>query len=399
MLAFNGEQIAAQATTLRGLALQKLVALGVLTEVEGKYTLATANGFLTTAQKCLNAAMETNPIGLVLALLALGLRQLYDRSETFRAAVDRILVIKPLGAILGAIGEQAGKPFTAFGRLFDSLGGGKAILEVFGALLGVAIVVPLKLVVAQVQATIDALAGLIDIGKRVANFFGADFEVDPNGSFDAFNKHLLENAKSIGKTLIGADEAEQATFSLIPIYQSVLNQQQGFFDQGKAQEKEAAVVTAADSLEALKAREANIKAALALVAAGSAEELRLKKLEVVTKRDIDLLGENKTEGDKKVIRAEALRDLRQLQDEYDKKTKAAAEKRAKEQADVEKKIADLRAGLLTDETERRIQQLTAAEKEKATAQGTAQQIAEQRRLIDQKLAVDIAAERAKQGQK
>jgi hypothetical protein len=121
---------------------------------------------------------------------------------------------------------------------------------------------------------------------------------------------------------------------------------------------------------------------------------------VVTKRDIDLLGEKKTEGDKKIIRAEALRDLRQLQDEYDKKTKDAANKRAKEQADIEKKIADLKAGLLADETERKVQQLlAAADKEKAVAKGTAAQIAEQRRLIMDKVAVDIAAVRQAQALK
>ena len=95
-----------------------------------------------------------------------------------------------------------------------------------------------------------------------------------------------------------------------------------------------------------------------------------------------------------------MRDLRQLQDEYDKKTRDAAEKRAKEQVEVEKRIADLKAGLLADETERRIQQLmAAAEKEKATAKGTAEQVAEQRKLIEAKLAVDVAEVRRAAAQK
>ena len=121
---------------------------------------------------------------------------------------------------------------------------------------------------------------------------------------------------------------------------------------------------------------------------------------MATKRDIDLLAENKTAGDKKVIWAEALRDLHQLQEDYDKKQQEAAQKRAQQQAEVEKKIGELKAGLLEDESERRIQQLiTAAENEKATAKGTAEQIAEQRRLIMEKLAVDVEAERKKQADK
>jgi len=408
---FNAEQIKAQATTLRTLVLQKLVQLGVLTEVEGKYSLVAATELQTAAQVGLNAAMEANPIGIIITLLALfafGLKQLYDRSETFRAAVDSLFAaLRPLGAILGSLSAQVLPLLSQLGKFFGSIGGGNAILNAFGYLMGVAVVVPLKLLVAQLQVSVDAFAGFLDVGKRVANFFGADFKVDPEGSFSALAKTLETSGKSILDTVLGQDAeavAEQVNFSQIEVYKSVLGRQQDFFDQAKAKQQQAKVAAAAveakNDLEALKAREANIKAALALVAAGSAEELRLKKLEVITKRDIDLLGEKKTEGDKKVIRAEALRDLRQLQDEYDKKTKDAAEKRAKEQAEVEKKIADLKAGLLQDESERRIQQLTAAaDKEKATAKGTAAQIAEQRKLIDQKLAVDIAAERKKQADK
>ena len=411
VVAFNGAQLAAQASTLRTLALQKLVALGVLTEVEGKYSLVAATELQTAAQEGLNVALEANPIGIIITLLALfafGLKQLYDRSEVFRAAVDSLFAaMRPLGTILSNLAALCLPLLAQLGKLFGSIGGGNALLNTFGYLMGVAVVVPLKLVVTQVQAAVDAFTGFLDVGKRVANFFGADFKVDPNGIFGELGKNLEANGKSILDTVLGQDAdalAAQVNFSQIEVYKSVLGRQQDFFDQAKAKQQQAtqqaAAAVAKNDLETLKAREANIKAALALVAAGSAEELRLKKLEVVTKRDIDLLGEKKTEGDKKVIRAEALRDLHQLQEDYDKKQADAAAKRAKEQAEVEKKIADLQASLLEDETERRIQQLVAAaEKELATAKGTAAQIAEQRRLIYDKLAVDVEAERKKQADK
>lgn len=406
---YNGEQVKTQYNTLKTLALQKLVALGVLTEVEGKYSLVTANGALTAAQEGLNVAMEANPIGIIitlLALLAFGLKQLYDRSEIFRGAVDSLFgALQPLGDILNKLLAQVAPLVTQMGQFFGSIGGGKAILETFGYLMGVAVVLPLKLVVAQVQLAVDNFTSFLDVGKRVANFFGADFEVDPNGSFDKLAKNLKSNTDSIVDTLSGQDAtvaSKKINFNMVEayqtevVYQGALGKQQEFLAKGQAQQQKAAVqskeVVAKNSLEELKAHEAKIKAALALVAAGSAEELRLKKLEVVTKRDIDLLGEKKTEGDKKVIRAEALRDLRQLQDEYNKKGQAAAEKQAKEQADVEKRIADLKAGMLDNETDRKVQQLlAAADKEKAVAKGTAEQIAEQRRLIMDKVAVDIAA--------
>lgn len=227
------------------------------------------------------------------------------------------------------------------------------------------------------------------------------------------SKNAKANGQSLLDTLTGMDAARAAQEKKAAEERNglafhELSRRMSLQLENEAKRRAAAQKSAADrkaddaknGLEDLKAREANIRAALALVESGSAEELRLKKLLVTTKRDIDLLGEKKTEGDKKVIVAEALRDLRQLQDDYDKKTKDAAEKRAKEQADVEKKIADLKAALLTDETEKRIQQLTAAaEKEAATAKGTAEQIAEQRKLIDAKLAVDVAEVRRAAAQK
>jgi hypothetical protein len=414
--AYNGAQIAAQLNTLKGLALQKLVALGVLTEVEGKYSLATANGVLTAAQQGLNAAMSANPIGFVLTLIAafaFGLKQLYDRSETFRAAVDSLSsMLRPLGALLSSLVAQVGPLATAMGRFFSSISGGKSILETFGQLVGLTVVLPLKLLITQVQLAVDQFNVFLDAGKRVANFFGASFKVD-NGAFDTLTKNLKANGQSMLDTLTGQDAAraaaekaaqQQRNFSALQELEHRTSLQLEAEAKRRAGAQKATADRKADdqknSLEDLKAREANIRAALALVEAGSAEELRLKKLLVTTKRDIDLLGEKKTAGDKKVIVAEALRDLRQLQDEYDKKTRDAAEKRAKEQAEVEKRIADLKAGLLADETEKRIQQLTAAaEKEKATAKGTAEQVAEQRRLIEAKLAVDVLEVRRAAAQK
>lgn len=406
LAAYNAEQIAVQANTIKSLALQKLVALGVLTEVEGKYSLVTANGALAAAQEGVNAAMAANPIGFVLTLIALfvfGLKQLYDRSETFRASVDSLTtMLRPLGSMLGSLIAYVAPLAAQIGKFFSTISGGKGVLEAFGVVIAVAVVAPIKIMITQVQLGVDALHGFLDVGKRVANFFGADFELDPNGSFANLAKNAKANGQSLLDTLTGQDAAAAAVKAgedRVAAYQAELDHKYSL--QAEANAKKAAQEAQAkaeakaaqikNDLEDLKAREANIRAALALVESGSAEELRLKKALIFTKRDIDLLGEKKTAGDKKVIIAEALRDLRQLQDEYDKKTRDAAEKRAKEQAEVEKKIADLKAALLTDETEKRIQQLTAAaQKEAATAKGTAAQVAEQRKLIEEKLAVDVA---------
>jgi hypothetical protein len=414
--AYNAEQIRTQTLLLKDIALRKLVALGILEMTVAEEEGAVATYSLASAQEALDAALLANPIGIIIGLLALfafGLKQLYDRSETFRGAVDSLMdVLRPLGSMLGSLVAQVAPLATQIGKFFSSISGGKGILEFFGYLMGVAVVLPLKLVITQVQLAVDQFDVFLNAGKRVANFFGADFKVD-NGSFDRLTKNLKANGQSMLDTLNGQDAAraaaekaatEKRNFDALKELEHRTSLQLEAEARRRQQEQKAAAGRKADnaknSLEDLKAREANIRAALALVESGSVEELRLKKLLVTTKRDIDLLGEKKTEGDKKVIVAEALRDLRQLQDEYDKKTREAAEKRAKEQAEVEKRIADLKAGLLADETERRIQQLTAAaEKEKATAKGTAAQIAEQRQLIEQKLEADIKEVRRQAVQK
>jgi hypothetical protein len=336
ILTLNAANIAASASTLYFAAVEK-----------GRAIAPTASA---TAQRLLNAAMTANPIGLVIAAVALlvgGLVTLYERSEKVREVFAGLLAASKqvFSSIKDIVVNELGSVATLLAGIFT-----------FNPVL--------------IAKALDTLGpALRKAGTNVASAY-----------------HSGYNAQ---------EKEEQAA-------QAARDKQAQAAQAQRAKEAAAKVAadTTAANLEALKNREANIKAALALVAAGSAEELRLKKLEVATKRDIDLLDEKKTAGDKKVIRAEALRDLRQLQDDYDKKTKDAAEKRAKEQADVEKKIADLKAGLLADETERKVQQLiAAADKEKATARGTAEQIAEQRRLIMDKLAVDIAAVRQAQALK
>ncbi len=335
----NGEQIKLSATTLYNAAVTKGKILWdeAATFATGKYT---------AAQRLLNIAMKDNPVGLFIAVLALlvgAFVTLYERSAKVREVVSGL-----------------GSAFLQLGRNIRD----------------------------------NFLLQLGGLGDLLVGIFTGDLD-KIKGGLSKFGEGAIKQYTSIGNGVAGAYHQgfnERAAQEEAATQQKQKAAAAKKVEEAKQQAEKEAEAVATANLEQLKARAANIKAALALVAAGSAEELRLKKLDVVTKRDIDLLGEKKTEGDKKVIRAEALRDLRQLQDDYDKKTAEAAQKRAKEQAEVEKKIADLKAGLLTDETERKVQQLiAAADKEAAVAKGTAEQIAEQRRLIMDKLAVDIAA--------
>lgn len=84
MLAFNAQAIIAQANIIR--TNFNLLTLQITTRA---YAIAT--GLATAAQYALNVALTANPIGLVVAAIALlvgGLSYLYNNSETVRTAID-----------------------------------------------------------------------------------------------------------------------------------------------------------------------------------------------------------------------------------------------------------------------------------------------------------------------
>lgn len=351
VLTFNVAQVEANALLLYNAALSK-----------GKVVWDTAVTVATkaweVAQRGLNLALSANPIGAVIAVgtLLIGvLVALYDKSEKFRA------VVAGLGAALKAFATTYVK-----GVIEQLTGLGDILLGVF---------------------TLDSTRikkGIQEVGTSLKNTY---YDAGRNAAAayqQGYQGKLTEEQAKIsernGKLF---DDAERA-----------------FQRRADAAAKAKIEVDKKASLEALKNREADIQAALALVASGSAEELRLKKLDVAAKRDIELADEKKTAAERKVIKAEATAAIRKLDEDYQKEQLAAAEKRAKDEADIEKRIADLKAGLVKDETERKIAQLTAAaEKEKATAKGTAEQIAKQRRLIEQKLAVDVQEMKRQAAQK
>ncbi|HMS43456.1 MAG TPA: hypothetical protein PKE69_24720, partial [Pyrinomonadaceae bacterium] len=110
LLAAVAGAIAFNAVNVTALA-QRTVALAT---AQGAATVTT--GLLTRAQQALNNAIRTNPLGLILSavgFLAVGLKTLYDRNETFRKSVD-------------ALGEGISKafaPVVAFvRRVIDAFG-------------------------------------------------------------------------------------------------------------------------------------------------------------------------------------------------------------------------------------------------------------------------------------
>lgn len=92
--------------------------------------------------------------------------------------------------------------------------------------------------------------------------------------------------------------------------------------------RQAAEVAA--RLKALKNHEADLKVRLAQVAEGSRQEMQLKQQLIGVQAKIELEDSKKSEADKRVIRAEALDKIQDLEQAFNAKQAAEAEKRRKE---------------------------------------------------------------------
>jgi len=268
-----------------------------------------------------------------------------------------VLMIQAAFQFLGFLRDSKA-PLQAFINYFIDLYNQSALVRVAVQ----AIAVGFQNAYALVKGTLSFLvADLVAAGKVIKGTFTLDFGLIKEGLRDGAQA-LVDTVRKTGGEMgdnykKGFERAASTDkVALLGVSAADAKAAADSFDKAAervgaaAKNKAAADAAKKISLEQLKDREANIRAALALVAAGSAEELRLKKLEVVAKRDVELADEKKTAAERKIIRADAVAAIRKLDEDYQKKQLDAAKKHAAEQADVEKRIADLRAGRLTDET-------------------------------------------------
>ncbi|GAB2954861.1 hypothetical protein GCM10027048_20520 [Hymenobacter coalescens] len=325
LVTLNAANIRATASTLAQLAVEK-----------GR---AVATRASAAAQWLLNAAMTANPIGLVIAAVALlvgGLVTLYDRSERVRM-------------VLAGLSNVAREVFGNIKNVaLESLGG------LANLLLGI-----FTLDKARLAA---GLAQLQRAGGQMSEAYHKGYQ----------DQQAKEEAKQV--------QREEA------VHQEKKKRQQKRQQEEAQQEQQSYV-------ERLKLRQADLERQLAQAEEGSRRELELKKQLVLVARDIDLAGEKKSAADKAIIQSKALVEISKLNRDFE-------QQEAQERLAAQEQIAARRAALLQDETARRIQQLTAAaEKEQAQVKGSATQQAEQRRLIEQQLQVDIAEVRRAAQQK
>ncbi|MBF9239549.1 hypothetical protein I2I05_19305 [Hymenobacter sp. BT683] len=354
LLALNAEQIILNGQVLYSITLEKARAVAAR---------ASAIAF-----RLLGVAMSANPLGLFIAGVALligGFITLYERSEGVRKTI----------AGLGAVATQV------FATMKDT-------------------------VLTQLRSVGDLLAGIF-------TFDPERIKKGLTGLGDSFNKSGKEVAAAYHKGYAEQEAKEKAA--------QASNEQKRQDDhknkENKAaadrleREKKAAAATAAaladaaqaQAVQNLKLRELALQRELIAVQEGSEQELKLKKQLVLVARDIELSDAKKTANERVLIQGQAQLALDKLNADFHKKQAAdkakqaeedrkLTEKQALEEAEAAAAILKRQAALERDEYVRRAAELrAAAEAESVKLKGNDAQVAEQRRLIQEKLQLDLLA--------
>lgn len=299
-----------------------------------------------------------------------------------------------------------------------------------------------------VSALVDGFNILVNKGKEVANFFGADFKVDANATFDNLQKNAENNLAKIKNLWVstandGAAAQKKATDDTTKHHDTALKAQTSTDAKEKEKQKKAAEKLADDQL---KANEASLKKQKELFIATIQDETQRKiaseKLKYASEKE--RIDKSKADEKNKAKELEALEKshnvaLEKINKDHMAKLKADDDKRAKEEekarkdkAAAEKKERDAQlAGtkalfnaefaaftsqknqemalsrtttqrkiqLITEESDwkkRKLQEDATAEKAKmATAISDETQRAAAYKAIDDKLASDLRASDAK----
>jgi len=291
LVTLNAEQMILNSLVIAQLAIEKSRAIALRASA--------------AAQWLLNAAMDANPIGLVVAAVALlvGLFvTLYERSAMVRSAV----------AGLGQALLEFGKTYVqGLINIFSGLGD-----VIMGALTGD----PERLK-KGVQEGLAGLKGMyLDAGLNAAKAFKQGY--DQKMAADV------------------ADSAEKQG----NLFEKYAHAYQQRLD---AALKARLTAEAAARMEALKSEEAALRLKLAKVKEGSEQEMRLKQQLVTNEAAQQLASDKKTAGDRAIIEAEAeQKRVKLAQEFYEKQAKEAAARALKNrlaQIEAEKLHAEMLA--------------------------------------------------------
>lgn len=249
--------------------------------------------------------------------------------------------------------------------------------------------------VGAVQILADGYNALINKGKEVANFFGAEFKIDPKANFDTLAKNFEANGKAIDK--IWADgEAKREDTSKKTDAAIVNNAKKSgetvSEDAKKEAEKRAKEHEKAETDSQKKIADMKVKAI--------ADETVRKVAEINLQYDREEAAVRKSVASQTTKNTQLALLATERETKISKAEDEARVKKDKADADVAQKLDALKIKLIADDSQRRIAEMTAqAARDTATINKTVTdeaQKAEALKLINDKLSRDVQAENDKQ---
>lgn len=244
--------------------------------------------------------------------------------------------------------------------------------------------------VSAVQLMADGLSALMNKGKEVANFFGASFKINPTANFDTLVKNFDANFKALDKIWSDTETKREATSKKADT--NILASQVKTGQTVSAEAKKEAEKRAKDHE---KAEEDSQKKIADMKVKAIADEQARKIAE------INLQYERETAAIQKSMASDATKNTQmallatQRETAIDKVEEDFRKKKEKETTEVEQKLDALKLKMLTDDSARKIAELTAQ-----AARDTAYinkhvadeaKRAESVKLINDKLTLDVEA--------
>jgi hypothetical protein len=324
-----------------------------------------------------------------------GFNNLIDwMSNLISILVDVVKYSDPVVAVFDSVAEVFGSTFRSIGQLITSLFGlnsesitTQKVMEGLGIVFNV-ILTPIRVALMMVQSFVDGLSAVINKGKEVANFFGAEFKIDPKANFDTLGKNAQANFESIKKSWQNTeDDRDSKTKSTNKkIEDDTKKTGQAISAEAKKEaEKRAKEHEKAETDSLKKIQDMKVKAI------ADEQTRKIAELDLQYKREQEAI--NKSVASQKT-KAEQLQLLaKEHEAKVDKVEEEYRKKKEKADYDTQQKLDALKIKLIQDDTQRKVAELNAqAQRDIKYINDTVKnedQKKEALKLIYQKLTFDI----------
>ncbi|SFD46429.1 hypothetical protein [Spirosoma endophyticum] len=244
--------------------------------------------------------------------------------------------------------------------------------------------------VSAVQLMADGLSALMNKGKEVMNFFGANFKINPTANFDTLVKNFEENGKAMDKVWADNETKREDTTK-----KANANITADHAKTGQTVTAEAKKEAEKRAKESEKAEQDSLKKIADMQVKAIADEAERKVAEINLHYDRETAAVNKSLASAKTKETQLALLATERESKIAKAEEDARAKKEKEETEVNNKLDILKAKLLNDDSARKIAELQSQAK-RDTDYATKYITDETRRqetvkLINDKLVTDVQA--------